>query len=297
MTETTTHVRYSSDDLEIALTHNKTFKTNQRHIINHVGVSAADAKQLLSSEWLLHRYPQGERIDDVTQRLKDYDDKLMWSITYARREIEKREYALRGNTVGEHTDDFSENDAVELGLKLSDAFRSQHGYPINTDIVIDEVFSHKGTRDFIRLVLAHGKSGALELSGLSRKQFSGMLRRVEKHCDKHREDIYTAIQEQEVIYMQDEMKLVQRFIDLLEVELEPDRFAGVIRHFLLRNSKKDVVQRILYTAGIDEKHIQDFIANFGNGKQNTLDYRLVNAVYEEREFLEQEEARFGIDSY
>lgn len=266
-----------------------------RHIINHVGVSAADARQLLVGEWLLHRYPVGERIDDVTKRLIDHDSVLMWSITYARRQVETREYNLRSTVTGDRTDDFTENDVVEVGFTLSDTFKSPHGYPINTDNVIASVFSHAGTREFIRLVLAHGKAGALELSGMTRKQFSGMLRRVEKHCEKHREDIYRAINEQEVEYMKEEMELVKQLIQLLEADLEPDRFAGVIRHCLMKNQGTEVLQRMLYSAGVDSEHVQEFIANFGNGKQNSLDYRFANAVYEEKEFLQNELDRFYSD--
>lgn len=292
--EETTHVHYSTDDLEKALTSNRTFKTNMRHIINHVGVNAADARQLLVGEWLLYRYPEGERIDDVTKRLLDQDPVLMWSITYARRQIETREYALRSTVTGDRTDDFTENDAAEIGFKLADTFKSPHGYPIKTDNVIAAVFSHAGTREFIRLVLMHGKAGALEVSGMTRKQFSNSLRRVEKQCDTHRDDIYKAINQQEHDYMDTELRTVNDLINILEADLDSGTYANQVKHFLLRHQTEDVTQRMCDTAGIDS--LTTFLANFGTASHKQVDYRFVNAVYEERQFLEQELERFGSDS-
>lgn len=282
-----------SEALGEALMGTRTFRTNTHLLANQLRLADDDAEQMLASEWILQRYPKDQTVESVTQRLNDGESKILWSITNCRKELVSRELKF-GSKYSTDDMDFSNEEAKSIGSELTEAFRSPHGIEINIDEVIGAVFSHEGTRDFIHLVLDHGRAGAMELSGLTRKQFTGQLRRVEIYTHKHREDIYREINKQEMAVMRNEMDTVVDLIGILEADISEDVFNNQVKHYVLRHSSEEVMGRIAYTAGIEK--LQDFVTGFGTEDQKQIDYRFVNAVYDEREFLEQEIARYGADS-
>jgi len=265
---------YSPDHMVIVLQNTRTFKTNMHKLANATRMTDADATQTLTREWLLNRYPNDCFINEVEDRLTANDPVLMWSITYARLDIQ-RDYFTEQKKL-QHED-------IDRAEQLTVDNMADRAYLPDVLDVADKVFSHERARRFVKLALTKGKEGTMQELSITPSQFNERVRGAEKYCRNHKDKLIGVIKNKEDDATIERLRALTMLVDILEDETLSD--VGVemqVTNYLRRRREDAVISKLIGSNGIT--HQQQLIEDFGSNKREG--YIFVDELYKERDRLQ-----------
>lgn len=177
-------------------------------LMNRLNLKNYEADQLLYIQLTEHRLQAFDE-EVLLIKIDQQDLKLKWAITYACRDVTRREYAERKK---------QENIKQTEVINLDKPDRLTEHDLNNILNLIPQIFKNHFTAQWCMSVLEHGEIETREKFSMTKRQFSDKLYQVEKYCKKHRERMVNMVlSKQQQDFLGEEI-ILKKFIEAIERE-------------------------------------------------------------------------------
>lgn len=195
----------------------RTFKTNKHQLANQLKISDKDASEMLLIKVLKSRL-KNEKIEDINKKIKNRDVKLLWKITYAKKDVIRDHFKSLIN-------EQKLNDLITLNVQSNIDGKAEKDEKKEKDNrteliikLIPQIFNRKKTAEWVGMVLEHGKEETQAVLGQTDKKFNDKLFWTLKYIDEHRDQIDEILMMERNKKSKHEVQILDEFINSIESE-------------------------------------------------------------------------------
>lgn len=177
-------------------------------LMNRLNLKNYEADQLLYIQLTEHRLKTFDE-EVLLIKIDEQDVRLKWAITYACRDVTRREYADR-----KKQENIKQSEVINLDRpdRLTE-------HDLNSILnLIPKLFKNHFTAQWCISVLEYGEIETRENFNMTKRQFSDKLYQVELYCKKHREKMVNMVLSKQQQDFLEEESTLRKFIETVERE-------------------------------------------------------------------------------